>query len=105
MKKTSRFIAVFLLAVSISAQAQVGINSTGADPDNSAMLNVSSTNKGILVPRMTEFQRIAIATPAKGLLVYQNDGTDGFYYFDGTAWTNLSLAHFFSMNNKFLQLK
>ncbi len=87
---TSRFIAILLFVVSITAQAQVGINSTGANPDGSAMLDVSSTEKGLLIPRMTEAQRTAIVLPAKGLLVYQNDGTEGFYYYDGSAWTRLT---------------
>ena len=94
MKTTSRFIAILLFVVSISAQAQVGINSTGANPDNSAMLDVSSTDKGVLVPRMTAAQRTGILSPAKGLLIYQNDGTEGFYYFDGLIWTRLASGTF-----------
>ena len=50
MTMTRSLIAVFLLAVSISVQAQEGINSPGDNPDNSAMLNVSETNKGLLLP-------------------------------------------------------
>ena len=91
---TSRFIAILLFVVSISARAQVGINPTGANPDNSAMLDVSSTDKGVLVPRMTAAQRTGILSPAKGLLVYQNDGTEGFYYFDGLIWTKLASGTF-----------
>lgn len=55
-------------------------------PDSSAVLDISSTTKGALFPRMTEIQKNAIATPATGLLVYQLDSTNGFYYFDGAAW-------------------
>ncbi|RAK63183.1 hypothetical protein DLM85_21590 [Hymenobacter edaphi] len=44
------------------------------------MLEVASTTKGMLVPRMTSAQRTAISSPAQGLLVYQTDGTAGFYY-------------------------
>jgi hypothetical protein len=72
------------------AQKGVAINTTGADAANSALLDVSSLTKGVLIPRMTAVQRTAILSPAKGLLVYQEDGTEGFYYFDGTAWTRLS---------------
>ena len=50
MTMTRSLIAVFLLAVSISAQSQVGINSTGANSDGSAMLDVSGANKGLLQP-------------------------------------------------------
>jgi hypothetical protein len=48
---------------------------------------------------MTEAQRTAIVSPATGLLVYQNDGTEEFYYYDGSAWTNLSMLNFFNENN------
>ncbi len=71
-----------------SGKAQsVGINNTGATAQPSAMLDVSSTNKGLLVPRMTNAQRDAIASPATGLLVYQTNVTAGFYYYNGTVWT------------------
>jgi hypothetical protein len=84
------FATALLLGIQSYAQTGVAINVTGAEPDNSAMLDVSSTEKGILIPRMTETQRTAISSPAKGLLVYQNDGTEGFYYYDGSAWTRLA---------------
>ncbi|MEO6721821.1 MAG: tail fiber domain-containing protein [Ferruginibacter sp.] len=74
------------------AQKGVSINGTGAAPDASAILDVSSTTKGLLSPRMTAAQRSAIATPAVGLQVYQTDGAKGFYYFDGAAWAQLGAA-------------
>ena len=69
-------------------QQGVSINTNEADPDSSAILDVSSTNKGILIPRITEANRPA--NPAEGLLIYQVDNTPGFYYFDGTGWQMLS---------------
>ena len=48
-------------------------------PDASAQLEIASTTKGILIPRMTLVQRTAITNPLQGLLVYQIDGTSGFY--------------------------
>src|SRR5690606_8327358 len=69
------------------SQTGIGTNS----PDPSAQLEVSSTDKGILIPRMSEAQRDAIATPATGLLIFQTDGSEGFYYFDGTNWISLSV--------------
>jgi hypothetical protein len=72
--------------LTISAQGvKIGNNTNAADA--SAMLDVESTNKGVLHPRMTESQRDAIASPATGLLIFQTDGTTGFYYYSGTAWT------------------
>lgn len=72
------------------AQAQVAINSTGAAPvSTNAMLEIASTDRGLLIPRMTRNQRVAIATPPNGLLVYQtNDaGSEvmGFYYYDAAV--------------------
>ncbi len=86
MKKA---ILLFILLLTISfnnTYAQVGINTDGSQPDNSAMLDVKSTDKGILIPRMTQAQRDAIASPATGLMIYQTDGTTGFYFYDGSAW-------------------
>jgi hypothetical protein len=89
MKKL--FILLFL-ATGLSAWSQVGINTDGTTPDNSAILDVKSTNKGMLVPRMTSAQRTAIASPATGLLVYQSDGVGGFYFYNGTTWVSLNDA-------------
>lgn len=61
-------LGFFSLAV---LHAQVGINTT--TPDASAALDIVSTNKGVLIPRVTTAQRLAIATPAPGLLVYDTD--------------------------------
>jgi hypothetical protein len=49
-------------------------------------LDLSSTTKGFLLPRMTSAQRTAIATPATGLMVYQTDGTEGLYIYKSTGW-------------------
>lgn len=63
---------VFLMLLQVRTLAQnVGINSDGSLPDNSAMLDIKSTDKGLLIPRMTQAVREAIATPAMGLMVFQ----------------------------------
>lgn len=51
------------------AQQNVGIGTT--TPNASAALDVSSNNKGILIPRLDSAQRVAISNPAEGLMVYQ----------------------------------
>ena len=80
----------FLIAqVTNNLQLPTSINSTGAAPATSAMLDVSATDKGMLVPRMTSAQRTAIASPASGLLVFDTD-TGGFWFYNGTIWTDLS---------------
>src|SRR5215471_3721032 len=65
-----------------------GIGTTSPNP--SSLLEVVSTSKGVLIPRMTLTQRNAIASPATGLLIYQTTNTPGFYYYSGTAWTAIS---------------
>ena len=77
MKKIS-FLLVFLLIVSSAVFAQVGINANGSQGDNSAMLDVSSTNKGALLPRMTQAQISFIVNPANGLIVFCT--TDNKFY-------------------------
>jgi hypothetical protein len=67
----------------------VGIGIAPENIDPSAQLDVSSTTKGFLPPRMNEAQRIAIATPAAGLIIYQTDATTGFWYYNGAAWLQL----------------
>ena len=87
---------LFLLAILIFAHhsfAQFGFNSSGASPDNSAMVDISSETKGILVPRMTTAQRTAIASPATGLLVFDSD-LKTFYFYNGTSWTGISSGTF-----------
>jgi len=63
---------------------QTGIGTT--TPHASAKLDVTSTDKGFLPPRMTSSQRTAIVSPATGLMVYQTDGTSGLYYYNGSSW-------------------
>jgi hypothetical protein len=85
------FCVLSFLAVLRTTTAQnVGINSTGTAPNGSAMLDIVSSDKGLLIPRMTQTQRGTITTPATGLLIYQTDNTPGFYHYNGTAWTLLA---------------
>ena len=70
--------------------AQVGINTSS--PHESAALDIVSTTGGLLVPRMTETQRDAITSAATGLMIYQTDGTAGFYYYNGSSWATLRSA-------------
>lgn len=74
----------FIVLFSINQlRAQVAINTDGASPDASAMLDIKSTTKGLLIPRMTVTQRDAIASPATGLMVIA-DGN--FYSYNGSTW-------------------
>lgn len=68
------------------ASAQVGIGTQ--TPDNSAILDLFSTEKGLLIPRMNSTQRLAIPNPANGLLVYDGN-LSKLYFFDGSSWNEL----------------
>lgn len=96
MKKTfiKKLVAVGFVAGLIAlpstskAQDNVGIGTTS--PDASAILELLTTNKGLLVPRMTALQRLAIPTPANSLLVYDTDSMCYFFYrLPSTSWISL----------------
>lgn len=70
--------------VTIFGDGSTNIGTTTQDA--SALLNVSSTTKGALLPRMTKTQRNAIASPATGLMIYQTDNTPGLRVYNGTNW-------------------
>lgn len=90
MIKTKSFTVLFLLIGSIATSQNISINTVGAAPDASSMLDISSTSAGLLIPRMTEAEKNGIGSPATGLLIYQTNNTPGFYYFNGTIWVGLS---------------
>lgn len=83
-------IGIFLTSQIV---AQTGIGTT--TPHASAKLDVTSTDKGFLLPRMTATQRGGIASPANGLLIFQTDGVAGFYVNTGTSsapvWTRVNM--------------
>lgn len=81
----------FLGFIKLSAQS-MAVNDDGTVAHPSAMLDVKVTaaaKKGVLIPRMTTSQRTAIASPAKGLLVFDNDNSS-FWFHNGTSWQQLS---------------
>jgi hypothetical protein len=85
-------VQIFCLAAwlftSPSAAQNVGIGTTS--PAYSAALDIQSTSKGLLIPRLTAAQKLAIDTPVNGLLIFQTDIAAGFYFYNGTGWTNIS---------------
>ena len=85
-----KILTGFLLVVISFVNAQIGIGTT--TPAASAALDISSTTKGLLPPRMTETQLNTIASPDTGLLVYCTDcGTNGGepQFYNGIAWVNM----------------
>ncbi len=92
-------IVLFVLLFSASAiQAQVGIGTT--NPNASSALDISSTTKGLLTPRMTTTQRNAIVAPTESLLVFDTT-VDAFYFYDTTtnAWVKLANEGTIKRNN------
>ena len=77
------------VCLSLFVNAQVGIGTT--TPNSSAALDISSSNKGMLIPRLTTAQRVAITNPATGLLVFDTDKGSIMFY-DGSSWRALSFA-------------
>ncbi|NML22255.1 hypothetical protein HHL16_15330 [Pseudoflavitalea sp. G-6-1-2] len=86
-KQLCILVALFAVTV-LNLNAQVGIGTTSPDP--SAILDVTSTTKGVLPPRMTSGQRLAITTPADGLLVYQTGANAGYWLRLAGAWVRLA---------------
>lgn len=78
------FSLALLVALNTITFSQVGIGTT--TPDKSAVLELNSTSKGFLLPRMTAEQKASIAAPIKGLLIYQINGAIGLYSYNGSAW-------------------
>ncbi|MCF8356604.1 MAG: tail fiber domain-containing protein [Melioribacteraceae bacterium] len=91
MKITTLVLSVMLLSATVLFAQSVGINSDGSSPDASAMLDVQSTTKGFLAPRMTQAQREAIIW-TNGLLVFQTDTPIGYYYLDqvNESWKKIA---------------
>lgn len=84
-------LSLFFVILSFGLLAQgVAVNTDGSNPDASAILDVKSNSKGVLISRMTLSERSSISTPASGLLVYQTNGTSGFYFYDGSGWVRLA---------------
>ena len=90
MKKSLVLLSISALCAAswnVSAQS-VGISNDGSAPHPSAMLDVKSDSKGILVPRMATNKRTGITSPAEGLMVYDTD-TKSFWYIKSGAWTEI----------------
>jgi hypothetical protein len=88
MKQFFTFLA--LVVFTATTYAQVGIGTT--TPATSAALDITSTTKGFLIPRMSNAQRQAISSPVAGLMIYQTDGTAGFYYYNGSGWLEIRIT-------------
>lgn len=97
MKNNFKILMILcLIQYSFICHAQNTFPSTGSvgigttSPAISALLDVNSTSKGVLFPRMTFAQRNNIASPVAGLVIYQTNKTKGLYYYNGTSWQQIA---------------
>ncbi len=84
--KLSSLLIILIVFINFNSQAQVGIGTTA--PDGSSMLDIQSTSKGMLIPRMETAQRTIILSPANGLLVFDTD-TKSFWFYNVNIWKEL----------------
>ena len=91
MKNVKLLLLAITMIASYSLTAQIAVTNDGTSPDGSAMLDVKSTDKGLLPPRMTMAQRDAINSPVAGLMLWCNNcGASGeLQVYNGTEWVNV----------------
>lgn len=80
-------LLLFFFLITLTGNAQIGIGTT--TPDATSMVDITSTTKGMLAPRMTTIQRNAITSPAQGLLVYDTDLKSFYYFSTPSGWLPL----------------
>lgn len=68
----------------------LAVNTTGAAANASAIVDITSTTKGLLIPRMLQAERDLVGSPSTGLMIYQTNNTPGFYQYNGTSWVQLN---------------
>ncbi len=86
MKKITLLLLTIAMIASCTITAQVAVTTDGSNADASAMLDVKSTDKGFLPPRMTKTEIGAITTPAEGLIVYDTETHKPVFY-NGSIWS------------------
>lgn len=80
------------LSSSLLYQSGTSIGIGTVAPSASAKVQIDSTTQGFLLPRMTLAQRLAISSPALGLLVYQTDQVEGLYVYLGSGWKSITMV-------------
>jgi hypothetical protein len=95
MKKLLLLISLYIATAVSESYGQVAISEDGSPPDNSAILDLQSANKGLLIPRIDFNNRPD--PPAPGLLIYVTEngpyGNNALYFFDGNTWRKLIVAN------------
>ncbi len=87
-----------ILCISISYSQNVGINDNASAPDSSAILDINSSNKGVLLPRLVlddASTSYPVSSPAEGLIIYNDGGTEpaGYYFWTGNKWSKFAVAN------------
>ena len=96
-------LILFLISGSIFGQNIAITDDNGYVADTTAMLDVKSVTKGLLIPRLTSTQRNNIVNPATGLLVYDSV-LNVFFYFNGSEWINISKGQVWDVNSEYVYL-
>ncbi|MDT3740657.1 MAG: hypothetical protein RO257_14290 [Candidatus Kapabacteria bacterium] len=99
LKKFLIFALIVIIESSVLYSQSIGIgDAADFTPDNSSLLELQSTQRGFLMPRMTRNERLAILNPANGLMVVQNDDQPGelsgiyYYYASGPFWVRIPVS-------------
>ena len=89
--KKLTLLCIFIYCTQMIQAQSVGINDDASNPDPSAILDVKSNSKGLLIPRLTTSQRTNITSPATGLMVFDSD-LESFWFFNGSNWLELAIG-------------
>lgn len=104
MIRKANFLVIFVGLFGLNTQAQnitelsLSIDPAGATADPSSLLEVKSSDRGILIPRMTETEMMAITSPAQSLLVF-NTTQNEFHFYDGSSWVRVGGYSLFDEDN------
>jgi hypothetical protein len=90
MRKIYFYAIAVVICIGENAIAQENVGIGTRSPNISAVLDIQSADKGLLIPRMSLDQRNGINSPANGLMIYQTNENSGFYFFNGSTWKSFS---------------
>lgn len=85
-------ILIFLFPTLLLKAQSIGINEDGSNPFSGAILHLKSSNKGLLIPRLTSLQRQNMPNLTEGLLVWDGD-ENSFWVYDGANWEEIPMSN------------
>jgi hypothetical protein len=104
MKKNLLALLLFLIFSNFSFSQNNSVGIGTLTPDKSAILEIYSSNKGLLIPRLTSTDVAALNNPVNGLLVY-NKTVNCFWYYQSNAWKSLCDKRFDSIFATYANIK